>query len=72
MKEERIQILGLIGILYYSSLLFSYLIILPRKYAITISDDYLIDSSKYESLGKIKWTDISKIKKFNKKILSYI
>ncbi len=61
MTTEHIQILGILGILNFSTLLYSFLVILPRKYAIIISDDFLIDNSRYESLGKIKWTDISKI-----------
>ena len=67
MKIEHIQIVGVLGILYFSTLLYSFLAILPRKYAIIISDDFLIDNSKYESLGKIKWTDISGIKRFKKR-----
>ncbi|WAC02902.1 hypothetical protein N7U66_04985 [Lacinutrix neustonica] len=66
MKAEYIQIIGIIGIAYFSTLLYSFLRILPRKYAILISDDFLIDNSKYESLGKIRWCDISEIQRFKK------
>ena len=66
MREKNIQVFGLIGILYFSGLVYSFLLILPRKYAFIISDDFLIDNSKYESLGKIKWTDISEVKKLKK------
>lgn len=67
MKVQHIQALGIIGIIYYSALLFSFFKILRRKYAIQITADYLIDNSKYESLGKIKWTDITKIQTLKKK-----
>ena len=68
-SEKHIQILGSIGILYFSSLVYSFLRILSRKYAIVISDDFLIENSKYESLGKIKWTDISKIERFKNRTI---
>lgn len=66
-KIWYIQFIGLAGIVYYLTLLYSFFRILPRKYAIIITDDYLIDNSKYESLGKIRWTDISKIQRLKKR-----
>lgn len=69
MRVEHIQT---IGIVYFSVLLYSFLKILPRKYAIQITDDFLIDNSKYESLGKIKWKDISEIQKLKKRNIELI
>tara|TARA_B110000261_G_scaffold150277_1_gene177635 strand:- start:57 stop:566 length:510 start_codon:yes stop_codon:yes gene_type:complete len=66
MKVEHVQLIGIIGIVYFSALLFSFFKIIQRKYAIQITDDFLIDNSKYESLGKIKWTDITKIQRLKK------
>ena len=67
MKEKHIQTLGIIGIIYFPILLFSFFKIFQRKYAIQITDDFLIDNSKYESLGKIKWKDIIKIQRLKKR-----
>ena len=66
MTGKGIQVIGIIGIIYYSSLLYSFFKISLRKHAILITEDFLIDNSKYESLGKIKWRDISKIQRFKK------
>ena len=67
MKVKHVQLIGIIGIIYFSSLLFSFFKILRRKYAIQITDDFLIDNSKYDSFGKIKWSDITKIQKLKKR-----
>ena len=66
-KVEHVQITGIIGIIFFLSLLFSHLKIIRRKYAIQITDDFLIDNSKYESFGKIKWSDITKIQRLKKR-----
>lgn len=66
-KGIYIQTLGAIGILYFSVLLFSFFKIIRRKYAIQITDDFLVDNSKYESLGKINWTDITKTQRLKKR-----
>jgi len=63
----RIQIIGIIGTIYFSTLLYSLAKIFSRKYAILITDDFLIDKSKYESIGKIKWSEISKVKRLKKR-----
>ncbi|MFC4740313.1 STM3941 family protein [Flavobacterium ponti] len=65
-RKETNQILGIMGIILFSSLIFSSLKILPRKYAIRITDEYLIDNSKYESFGKIEWNNISKTQRIKK------
>lgn len=67
MKAEHIQIIGLVSILYYLIHLYSFFKILPRKYAILITDDFLIDNSKYESIGEIRWSSITKIQRFKKR-----
>ncbi|WCO03577.1 STM3941 family protein [Psychroserpens ponticola] len=67
MKEKHIQTIGIIGVIYFSALLFSFFKILRKKYAIQITDDFLIDNSKYESLGKVKWRDITKIQRLKKR-----
>ncbi len=72
MKVIHIQTLGIIGILYFSVLLFSFFKILRRKYAIQITKEFLIDNSKYESLGEIKWKDISEIQRFKKNNIKLI
>jgi len=66
MKVRHVQLIGVIGIIFFSSLLFSFFKIIRRKYAIQITDDFLIDNSKYESFGKIKWSDITKIQRLKK------
>lgn len=66
MTERSIIIIGIIGIIYSSSVLYSFIRLLSRKYSIKITEEFLIDNSKYESLGKIKWKDISKIQRFKK------
>ena len=63
MKAEHIQILGVIGIVFFLSLFYSFLKLIPREYAIQITDEFLLDNSKYESYGKIEWKDISKIQR---------
>lgn len=68
-KKEQIQVLtiiGIIGFFLYSASIFSLLKILPRKYAIQITDEFLIDNSKYESFGKIEWKNISKTQRIKK------
>ena len=63
---EKIQILGSAGVIYFSLLTLSYASLFSRKKAIQITNDFLLDNSKYESLGKIKWQDIYEIKKLKK------
>lgn len=67
MKVRHVQLIGVIGIIFFSSLLFSFFKIIRRKYAIQITDDFLIDNYKYESFGKIKWSDITKIQRLKKR-----
>lgn len=53
MKEIHIQILGVLWLLGSFFALCSFIMILPSKRAIVVTKDYLIDNSRYESLGKI-------------------
>ncbi len=64
--QRGIRTLGTVGVLFFSSMLYAYVAILPRKYSIQITDDFLIDNSKYESLGKIEWKDIAKVERIKK------
>ena len=66
-KVIIIQILGVIGMIYFLALFYSILNLFSRKYAIIITDEFLIDNSKYESFGKVEWNTILRIEKFKKK-----
>ncbi|MDK2772970.1 MAG: hypothetical protein KYX68_12200 [Flavobacterium sp.] len=66
MKKFHIQTLGIIGIVYFSALFISFLKLYSRKYAIRITEEFIIDNTRYESLGKIEWQNISKIKRIKK------
>ena len=66
-NEKLVQIPFLIFSIFSFLMLHSILRILFRKKAIIITNEYLIDNSKYESFGKIKWKDISKIKRVKKR-----
>ena len=57
------QIIGILALPFFVALLFSFSRLLTRKYAIIISDDYLIDNSRYESFGIIYWEEISKLRR---------
>jgi hypothetical protein len=65
-NKKIVQIPFLIVSVFPFLMLYSFLRILFRKKAIIITKEYLIDNSKYESIGKIKWKDISKIKRVKK------
>lgn len=69
MTERHVILLGITGVIFNTSILFSLTKILPRKVALTITDDYFIDMSKYESFGKISWGDVVKIKRIKKRSL---
>ncbi|MFD2892576.1 STM3941 family protein [Flavobacterium chuncheonense] len=67
MKILYIQILGIIGVVLFSALFFSILKLYFKKYALRINEEFIIDNSRYESLGKIEWQDILKIERIKKK-----
>lgn len=66
-KENTVRIIGIVICIYSSCLIFSFVNLLSRKYAVCITDEFLIDNSKYESIGKIKWSDILKIQRLKKR-----
>ncbi len=66
-NKQLVQIPFFIASIFPLLILYSFLRILFRKKAIIITKDYLIDNSKYEALGKIKWDDITKIEKLKKR-----
>ena len=66
MKEEPIQILGIIGIIFFSTLFYSFIKLFSRKIALQITEEYLLDNSKYEALGQIEWKNITKVKRIKK------
>ena len=67
MKKEHIQLFGYIALISSLIMTLAYIVLLFRKKeALIISDDYLIDNSKFESAGKIYFSEIKDIKKFKK------
>jgi hypothetical protein len=66
MREWHIILLGGISTLYFLILFYSFLKILSRPYGIIISEEYFIDNSRYEAVGKVSWYEISKIKRIKK------
>ena len=68
MTAMHIQILGILNTVLCSQVLCSLITISTRKVALTITNDYLIDNSRFESLGKIYWNDITGIEKYSLKI----
>ena len=71
-KAEYIQLIGVLPFIFSSIMTYSLIKVSFRTKAIVLTEEYLIDYSKYESLGKIKWKDISKIKKFKKNNIELI
>ncbi|VXB19607.1 conserved hypothetical protein [Flavobacterium sp. 9AF] len=66
MKEWHITLLGIIAMMYFLALLYSFLNLVPRSYALIITEEFFIDNSKYETIGKIRWDEIYKIKRIKK------
>lgn len=66
-------IFGVIGFLYSSILLYGHIVLLFRnKEAFIIADHYLIDNSRYESVGKIYYNEINMINRLNKNGLEIV
>jgi len=66
-KKEHIQLFGYVSFLSGLVMTYAYVRLLFRKKeALIIADDYLIDNSKFESVGKINYNEIKEIKKFRK------
>lgn len=66
MKEWHIILLGVISTIYFLILFYSFLKIISKPYGIIITEEYFIDNSKYEAIGKIKWNEVSKIQRIKK------
>lgn len=60
-----IKILGALGIIHHLALTYTLFQIYSRKYAFLISDNFFIDNSRYESLGKIEWKNINSIQRIS-------
>ena len=69
---NKIQLIGSIGVIYFSILTLSFFKLSQQKKAIVISQDHLIDNSRFESIGKIEWQEIIEIKKLKKSSLEII
>jgi hypothetical protein len=70
MKKEAIQIVGFLSFIYSLLMFYSFLVLLFRKKeAFIISEDYLVDNSKFESVGKVYFSEIMKVKRLNKNSL---
>lgn len=73
MKEWHIQLLGVLAFLYSLLMLCSYIVLLfNKKEAFIISDTYLIDNSRHESIGKIYFNEIYKIERIKKDCLKIV
>jgi hypothetical protein len=72
MKAAHIQTFGVIASVYFTFLLYSFIQIYSRRVGIIISSEYLMDLTRYESLGKIKWSEITSIQKFKKSSIEII
>ncbi|WP_298892417.1 STM3941 family protein [uncultured Psychroserpens sp.] len=72
MKEEHIKLIGILLFFYSLFMLCSFILLLNKKEAFIISDNYLIDNSRYESIGKIYFNeihDVKRVKKYSLKIV---
>jgi hypothetical protein len=73
MKEEHIKLIGVLLSLYSLFMLCSFILLLfNKKEAFVVSDNYLIDNSRYESIGKIYFNEIHKIKRIKKNSLKIV
>ena len=66
MTAIHVQILGVLNIVLCGLVLCSLIAISTRKVALIITSEYLIDNSRFESLGKIYWNEITGIEKTKK------
>ena len=73
MKKWHIQVLGFLGVIYTLMMLYSFVILIFRKQkAFIISECFLIDNTKFESIGKIYFSEIDKIKRLKKYSLEIV
>jgi len=66
MREWHIVLIGVISFLYFAILLYSFIKIISKTYGVVVSDEFFIDNSKYESIGKVRWIEVSKIQRIKK------
>ena len=66
MREWHIILLGVVVLISFLALLYSFLRIISKSYGIIITEEYFIDNSRYEAIGKIKWNEVSKIQRIKK------
>lgn len=68
-----IKTIGLIGFVYGLLMFYSYLILIcSKKKGVIISSQYLIDQSKYESIGKIEYKEILAVNRIQKYTLEIV
>ncbi len=66
MEMWHIQLIGIIGVIFFTTLLYSFIKIYNRKWALRITNDYFIDNTKYEAIGKTLWENVEKIQRKKK------
>jgi len=73
MREWHIRILGILIFMYSVAMLWSFLILFFRKKeALVISEGFLIDNSKFESVGVINFSEIVRINRKGKNSLEIV
>lgn len=62
-KNETIIIIsGIVGFLYFTCILISrFIFLFKTQIAIQVQNDFFIDHSSYESIGKINWNNVENI-----------
>jgi len=67
MVQEYALLLGSFQLTYSLLMIYAYIsLLLSKKEALVIRDSCLVDNSRFESLGKINFDEISEVKKFKK------
>ena len=70
-SETKNVVFGIVASIFFLAGLFSIVMLLPRKCALIIGEEYIIDRSRYEAIGKIRWDEISKIQRLKKKSIQF-
>ena len=68
-STQYIQLIGILMAVFTTSQIISYIPLFNRKNAITLTENALIDHSRFESLGTIPWSEISKITQVKKRTI---
>jgi hypothetical protein len=72
-KKEYVQFFGVLSFIFSLTMAYTFVVLVFRRgEALEISDDYLIDNSRFESVGKVYFTEISKVKRKDKNIIEII